>query len=280
MKDVVFSEEITTVSEPSNRLLFEHEEKMNSFLSIGMKLGLSRVLVVHMSHPRLATHGGITRMPGWNSESWNENGHHYAPARLWGMIGDLDGKQPKAYLFSPAPFLRQKTSNDTTAKPEPKIAQDSLNRFEDHALTLLRQGEKLVRWERETSMHAVGAIRAEAQCLRCHEDNKPGDLLGAFTYRFTKSKATPTDEPTKQMLKLSHEGKTLEQIVIDAGFLKTLKPLNTRAIAGASYTVRNKLLEQGVVTEEMVAEQAKQRLQVLNTNLGPVKKPQSSAGAE
>ncbi len=276
MKSVVYKEESVTISEPSNRLLYEHEQNVNSFLSIGMKMGMSRTWVVHMSNPRLATHGGVTK---W-IDRWNENGQHYAPARLWGMIGDLEGKTPKAYLFSPSPFMGRTASDDKSAKPEVKIEQDSLNRFEDHALALLRQGEKLVRWERDSSMHSVGAIRAEAQCLRCHESNKAGDLLGAFTYSFTKSKATPLDEQTKQMLKLSQEGKTLEQIVIDAGLLKTIAPLNTRAIAGASYTVRNKLLEQGVVTTEMVAEQSKFRQQVLETDLGPVKKPQSSAGAE
>jgi len=280
MKSVVFKEESVTISEPSNRLLYEHEQNVNSFLSIGMKMGMSRALVVHMSNPRLATHGGVAKMLGWNSDTWNENGQHYAPARLWGMIGDLEGKTPKAYLFSPSPFIGRAGSNGTTAKPEVKIEQDSLNRFEDHALALLRQGEKLVRWERDSSMHAVGAIRAEAQCLRCHESNKAGDLLGAFTYSFTKSKATPPDEQTKQMLKLSEEGKTLDLIAIDAGLLKATAPLNTRASAGASNTVRNKLLEQGVVTAEMLAEQSRFRQQVLETDLGPVKKPQSSAGAE
>lgn len=130
-------------------------------------------------------------------------------------------------------------------------------------------------------MHAVGAIRAETQCLRCHEGSKAGDLLGAFTYSFVKSKAAPPDEPTKLMLKLSDEGKTLAEIAEAAGLLKGMKGgANQRNVATASYAVQTVLLEQGAVTAEMIAEQAGWRKQVLETDLGPVKKPNASAGAE
>lgn len=281
MEHIIFSEESVTVSEPSNRMLFEHEQNVNSFLSIGAKLGMGRLLIVHMSHPRLATHGGVTNRPMGAYDGWNENGHRYALARPWGMIGDLDQPKPKAYLFRPSPFLRQDGKNTAAAKAEPKVAESALNRFEDHALALLRKGEKLVRWEHKEAMHAVGAIRAETQCLRCHEGSKAGDLLGAFTYSFVKSKAAPPDEQTKLMLKLSDEGQTLAQIAEAAGLLKGMKGgLNQRNVAIASYNIQNVLLEQGVVTAEMIAEQARYRKQLLETDLGPDKKPGAAAGAE
>lgn len=107
MERVLFSEECVTVSEPSNRMLFEHEENVNSFLSIGAKFGMGRLLIVHMSHPRLATHGGVAKSPMAAYNAWNENGHRYALARPWGMIGDLEQPQPKAYLFRPSPYMRE-----------------------------------------------------------------------------------------------------------------------------------------------------------------------------
>lgn len=282
MKGVKFGEECTTLSEPSDRLLFEHEGNVNSFLGIGMKLGLGRYLIVHLSNPRLATHGGVINSTLRGDNGWNEHGSHYSLTRPWGMIGDLDQNQPKAYLFRPSPYLRLPAKEGELPAAAPEIEEYAVNPFEDHALSLLRKGEKIVRWEQEDTMHAVGAIRSEAQCLRCHA-GKTGDLLGAFTYSFAKSKAAMPDDKTKQLLKLHDEGKTLFQIAMTAGLLKekdAKESSDSKAVVIASYEVQSTLLKQGVVTAEMLAEQKRRREQLLNTELGPVKEPRKRAGAE
>ncbi|WP_395750266.1 hypothetical protein [Prosthecobacter sp.] len=273
MENVNFNEECVTASDPADRLLFEHEQHVNSFLSVASKLGLQRTLVTHMSNPRLATHGGVMHP----EESWNENGHSYALLSLWGMIGDLDQPKPKAYLFRTSPMLHRQRQNAAEVKTELAMEEAALNRFESHALTLLRKGEKLVRWECKESMHAVGAIRAEAQCLRCHDNNKAGDLLGAFTYSYTKGTASPPNEQAKLILGLNEEGKTPLQIAKATGLLKDNKE-TTAFFAEAS--VEQVLLQHGVVTKKMLTDQALQRQQALKTDLGPVKKPQGTVSGE
>lgn len=278
LENINFGEECVTVSEPSNRLLFQHEQNVNDFLAIGSKFGFGRALAVHMSNPHLATHGGVVKSLGFNTTDWSENGHSFKFARTWGLIGALDLEKPKAYLFRPSPYLVKYAKEKGSPKMEAGIEESALNRFEDHALSLLRKGEKLVRWDGEDFMHALGAIRAEAQCLRCHDNNKAGDLLGAFTYSFTKSKAVPPDEKTKQILTFNNEGKTALQIAEALGWIKSKQP--GKFDLSRMYTVRLTLLEHGIVTAEMLADQARWRQEILKTDLGPVKKPHASAGAE
>ncbi|MBL9132824.1 MAG: hypothetical protein JNG86_16570, partial [Verrucomicrobiaceae bacterium] len=144
-----------------------------------------------------------------------------------------------------------------------------------------RKGEKLVRWENERTMHAVGAVRAETQCLRCHEGSKAGDLLGAFTYSFAKTGVVPPDEKTAQIVKLHDERKTPLQIAEAVGLLKPPAEAEFPGVKTFAITqLHQALLSQGIVTAEMLAAQAQRRKDVLNSNLGPVKKPKASAGAE
>lgn len=46
----------------------------------------------------------------------------------------------------------------------------------------LTLGKKIVSDTDTASLLVVGAIRAEASCLRCHGGYGVGDLLGAFRY--------------------------------------------------------------------------------------------------
>lgn len=41
----------------------------------------------------------------------------------------------------------------------------------------------------------IGALRAKDTCLDCHKDKKPGDLLGAFSYRLQPIKSVAPVEP-------------------------------------------------------------------------------------
>ena len=269
-------EDCVTVSDPADRLLYQHEDTVNRFLAVSSKLGLSRMLVTHLSNPRLASHGGVARdFYGDAGSRWSLNGREYALTRPWGLIGSLEEPKAQAWLFRRSPLLKRRAKDDTSPLPKPEAYP--LNRFEEHALSLLRGGEKLVRWENEQVMFAMGAVRADASCVRCH-DGAEGDLLGAFTYAFAKTAAPAPDEKIKQLVKWHREGQKLDQMAV------SLRPLLGPEYAKleARYiqpSVEQGLLSQGIVTAEMIAQQVADRERVLKTDLGPVKKPRA-AGAE
>lgn len=56
-----------------------------------------------------------------------------------------------------------------------------LDEFEVHGLQRLRAGDDLV-WSPENPLRLMGAVRAHDNCIQCHIEAKPSDLLGAFTY--------------------------------------------------------------------------------------------------
>jgi hypothetical protein len=57
--------------------------------------------------------------------------------------------------------------------------------FESGALGALRAGRDIAIADGDPPgvMRCVGALRTQASCMRCHQEKKAGDLLGAFTYR-------------------------------------------------------------------------------------------------
>lgn len=282
MQELAFSEECVFISEPTDRLLFEHEVTVTRFLSVVGKFGMGRMPSLHMSNPRLANHGGVSISTVKGDEGWSSAGSNYELKGPWGLIGDLDQPKPQAYLFRPSLDLRRTDKGAVNSREEEKVEVTELNRFEAHAVALLRQGEKLVRWENDRALHAVGAIRAETQCLRCHVDNKPGDLLGAFTYCFTKTPSEPMDERTHQILKLHEKGLSSAAIATAVGLdVQEARPASSEK--KLSYEVLGSLIRQGIVTEEFIAMHAEQRkyvLTLLDQSLGPVKKPRAAAGAE
>lgn len=87
------------------------------------------------------------------------------------LVSLLTALQPSVYVLdeiATPPLARQ-------ARRRP------LDEFETRGLEAVRKGEELV-WTREAPKRMFGAIRATADCLRCHSKAKEGDLLGAFTY--------------------------------------------------------------------------------------------------
>lgn len=64
----------------------------------------------------------------------------------------------------------------------PAVAQRPLNALEVEAVRRLQAGERIVSIPTSGAASAVGPIRAAADCLRCHQNKKEGDLLGAFVY--------------------------------------------------------------------------------------------------
>ncbi len=61
----------------------------------------------------------------------------------------------------------------------------TLDDFETAGLAALEQGEELFVRDRGEERRMVGALRAARQCVACHGCER-GDLLGAFSYRFTQ----------------------------------------------------------------------------------------------
>ncbi len=57
--------------------------------------------------------------------------------------------------------------------------------FEERALVELTAGETASIHTETAERFVVGALRAQQDCLECHKAYKPGDLLGALSYRLT-----------------------------------------------------------------------------------------------
>lgn len=71
------------------------------------------------------------------------------------------------------------------------------NAFESEAIAKLRRGEEIVTDAKPDQLRMVGAIRAVAECKKCHQVQL-GSLLGAFSYRFQSSQ--PPAAPNRAKL--------------------------------------------------------------------------------
>src|SRR4051794_25608353 len=80
-----FAAECTSPSDPADRLLFAHEDMVNSFLDVPMKFGFFRMPEMHASSAHLAKHGGVTT----SGREWSEGGMRYALQPNWGLVGGV-----------------------------------------------------------------------------------------------------------------------------------------------------------------------------------------------
>lgn len=251
LTSVDFAVECTVTSDPADRMLFEHEAMVNSFLNVPDKFGFGRMIQMERyDHPHFAMHGGTNQQP----RAWSEGGHRYTMAH-WGMAGDVDEEKAKVYHLTATQLVLKP---DARSRQERKqIAEREADPFEVHAISLLKRGEKLVRWERADLMRALGAVRADAVCLRCHEV-KQGDLLGAFTYEFTKGLPLELDPEQRDVVRAFEQGMTLKQIV---GSLNPNRPADedARLRRFPELVVRNHLLDAGIVPGELLVEQERIR---------------------
>ncbi|GAA5505867.1 hypothetical protein Rcae01_01316 [Novipirellula caenicola] len=90
--------------------------------------------------------------------------------------------EPVAYVEKELPSMNTIATGVLKTRP--------LNDFETNAINQLRMGAKLQTERSGHTLRMVGAILATNDCLACHPGNA-GDLLGAFTYRFTAVVDTP-----------------------------------------------------------------------------------------
>ena len=81
-------------------------------------------------------------------------------------------KNPKPVVYDTAKVPGMKGVKD--------IPTRELDAFENQALEALQSGENLKVERRGSEMRVMGPIYAGRQCLGCHD--KPGEMLGAFTY--------------------------------------------------------------------------------------------------
>jgi hypothetical protein len=80
-------------------------------------------------------------------------------------------------MVAEIPTTEQKSE---TAEPEMR----SLDMFEAAGIPDLLQGKNVFIRSKDRVVRMLGALRAGADCLKCHSEAKAGDLLGAFSYTF------------------------------------------------------------------------------------------------
>lgn len=134
-----------------------HDYYMRRF-EIAEGFGLSR-----MPQPPMLDRSGVLEI----------RGERYAIQRLE-LVGLLKRAAPAVYVpvrhnvrFDPADFRSR-----------------SLTPFETRALAELREGRHLVSaaGDGPGTIEVVGALRGDGSCLKCHKEQREGDLLGAFSY--------------------------------------------------------------------------------------------------
>jgi hypothetical protein len=132
-----------------------HDNYVKRFVS-AEGFGMSRMMTPHMRDISGVLDLGRTR---YNIESIE-------------LIGLLQQPQPTVYM----PARHDLGLALSTGRRAPTT-------FETSALASFRTGRDLVSETSPGTLRCIGAVRAADTCLRCHEDKKTGDLLGAFTYR-------------------------------------------------------------------------------------------------
>ena len=130
--------------------------------------------------------------------------------RLLDLIGNLDPARPKVYsggkafevvrsrrlggpignfedglLLSPQPAEQMRTKDAKNHVGD--LEQRPLDLFESAGLVELSDGKETFVREKGNVIRMMGALRASDQCLKCHTENRKGDLLGALSYAFVDS---------------------------------------------------------------------------------------------
>ena len=88
------------------------------------------------------------------------------------LISLLKSETPAAYVSEKLPAMDE--LKEAPTRP--------LDAFETDAVAKLRTGDETVIKELRSAIRMVGAIRADKDCLQCHQGSA-GGLLGAFSYR-------------------------------------------------------------------------------------------------
>jgi hypothetical protein len=95
------------------------------------------------------------------------------------LVSLLRHETPQVYVANELPQMDELAD----------VPYRSLNDFEKNALPMLECDEDVVVEQQPDRILMLGAVRAAADCLRCHEGNR-GKLLGAFSYELTPMDVT------------------------------------------------------------------------------------------
>lgn len=98
------------------------------------------------------------------------------------LIGLMVNPKPVVY----DDLILKDAMNPRRKEKLPVQSTRELSALETAALSTLREGQDIVIREEPGAVRIVGSIRAQKDCMGCH-DCKEGDLLGAFTYRMEHS---------------------------------------------------------------------------------------------
>jgi hypothetical protein len=88
------------------------------------------------------------------------------------LVGLLKFKEPVVYISEKLPDMKDLKN----------VATRSLDLFDVAGLEALRKGEDIFARTKDDTIRMMGAVRADWQCLSCHDNKRKGDLLGAFSY--------------------------------------------------------------------------------------------------
>jgi hypothetical protein len=120
-----------------------------------------------------------SRVIGFQSHQFSQlpdPGERWSLQRL-DLIGLVVHDDPVAYVSDSLP--RMDELREGRKRP--------LDAFETNGLAALRKGEELYVRDTAVGLRVLGAVRSARQCIACHGGER-GDLLGAFSYAFVKSK--------------------------------------------------------------------------------------------
>lgn len=127
------------------------------------------------------TRGFFTVMAGrhfWESTIFRTSPGQELPRMTASLVGIMIHPQPVVYRHSVRNLQPRKEYYNIV--PDQTTPLDS---GELTALAKLKTGNELVPFTNDRgSLAYMGAIRADASCLKCHEDKKEGNLLGALLY--------------------------------------------------------------------------------------------------
>ena len=112
---------------------------------------------------------------GINAELWKKIQQEKPTnweAKSVDLVGLLKHDKPIVYVSEKLPDMKILHNLPTR----------DLDDFEMIGLKRLVDGEELFSRSQEGVVRLLGAVRAKADCLSCHDGKKEGDLLGAFSY--------------------------------------------------------------------------------------------------
>lgn len=107
------------------------------------------------------------------------------------LIGIAKHDPPVAFFINRhSAFLinqARQTTPSRFSKPQTISSTRPLTDFEQTALAAIKAGKEVAdQPQPDGSLLVVGAVRAQAACIQCHDTYKAGDALGAFSYHLTK----------------------------------------------------------------------------------------------